>query len=541
METLKRLTSSVKSGFKKIPTIAKNTASKISNTVKEAKIEGERLNNDTKDDFINNNIGDKPKITNPKIAELVNKIEKIIEANKKGYAINLEEKELFDNYGTELEKLASDKDIPTQTEAAEALQYIDNLKETTKTLELKEENIVHTKKTIIQFKQIANICKIPITILTVICIILLLITLLISLINVINLSIKLLTSIVSLFYNTIITNNQTISYSAKEIIKCTKNDFKYDIFNILNEQSTSFTVFNTVIYIIYILLFYILLYILAIIFANIYQYTHVLNGDIKDIDPKFQLLTIIGIIFVSSFIHLLIYKLIFRKLSFNKFKDINNYEVNLDNLISNNLSPINTEYDNEFFDLMTDSTKRTEIDNMFAKMVEDIDQPSTNLSKYLLMYDLYMYFDEYVYMNDVVKDDLRKYFKLVPENNIDKTFISFLDANQRKLIKLYHEELPFYKQIPTNKLEAFQKTNEKVSQTIGTINKSIIKYIGTFYPFLICCIYIIGIFLFNVICTYIVMDFILTTQSDNIFPSFIYTIAFKYKELINHIYNIFKL
>jgi hypothetical protein len=507
---------------------AVNAVNSANANIKQAKKEGEDLVDD--DDVKIPISNEKPKITNPNISELVNKIEKIIEANKKGYAINLEEKDLFDNYGTELEKLSSDKDIQTQTEAAEALQYIDNLKETTETQELKEENIVHTKKTIIQFKQIANICKIPITILTIICIILLLITLLISLTNVINLSIKLLTSIVSLFYNTVITNSQTIGYSAKEIIKCTKNDFKYDVFNILNEQSTSFTVFNTSIYIIYILLFYILLYILAIIFANIYQYTHVLKGDIKDIDPKFQLLTIIGIIFVSSFIHLLIYKLIFRKLSFNSFKDINNYEVNVDNLIFNNLSPINTEYDNEFFDLLTDSTKRTEIDNMFAKMVEDIDQSSTNLSKYLLMYDLYMYFDEYVYMNDVVKDDLRKYFKLVPENNIDKTFISFLDANQRKLIKLYHEELPFYKQIPTNKLEA-----------IGTINKSIIKYTGTFYPFLICCIYIIGIFLFNVISTYIVMNFILTTQSDNLFPSFIYTIAFKYKELITYFYNIFKL
>jgi hypothetical protein len=247
-------------------------------------------------------------------------------------------------------------------------------------------------------------------------------------------------------------------------------------------------------------------------------------------------------IFICSFVHLLIYKFIFRKLSFNKFKDINNYEVNIDNLILTNINPINTGYDNDFFDLLTDSTKRAEIDNMFVTMVENVDQPSTNLSKYLLMYDLYMYFDEYVYMNDVVKDDLRKYFKLVvDENSPNKTFISFLDANERKLIKLYHEELPFYKQIPTDKLESFQKSNEKVSQVIGTVNKSIIKYTGTFYPFLICCIYIIGIFLFNAFFTYIIMDFILTTEDDKMFPNFLYTIANKYTSVIKYIYNIFKI
>ena len=385
-------------------------------------------------------------------------------------------------------------------------------------------------------------CKLLIIILTVICIVLLLLVLIISFINTINLGIKLISNIVALFYNTVVTNNQTISYTAKEILKCSKTNYKYDIFNILNEQATSLSVFNTSVYIIYILLFYIIIYILVIIFVNIYQYTHVLNGELRDIDPKFQLFTIIGVIFGSSLIHLLIFKFIFKNLTLNNFKVIQNYEVNIDNIIYNNINPINKEYDNDFYDLLTDSTKRAEIDNMFSKMVEDINQPSTNISKYLLIYDIYMYFDEYVYMNDIIKNDLNEYlFKSVSENKSDRTLISFLDANERKLIKVYHEELPFYKQIPTDKLEAFQKANEKVSLIIGNVNKSIIKYTGTFYPFLFCCIYIIGIFLFNLFVTYIVMDFILTTEPDKMFPSFIYNIAFKFKSVILYFYNIFKL
>ena len=510
--------------------------SEFAQKLKAIKKEGDELQEGNKQ-F---NINEKPAISNKDISDTINKFKSIIDKNKKGYAINSNDFQEYTNIENKLKALKEDPKLNAD-EIEDALQYVDKMKGIPEN-EINEDNIINTKKTVIEFKRIADICKLLIKILTLICIILLIITLLISFINVINLSIKILTNILSLFYNTVVTNNQTISYSAKEIIKCSKNNFKYDIFNILNEQSTSLTVFNTAIYIIYILLFYVIIYILVIIFVNIYQYTHVLNGELKDIDPKFQLLTIIAMIFICSFVHLLIYKFIFRKLSFNKFKDINNYEVNIDNLILTNINPINTGYDNDFFDLLTDSTKRAEIDNMFATMVENVDQPSTNLSKYLLMYDLYMYFDEYVYMNDVVKDDLRKYFKLVvDENSPNKTFISFLDANERKLIKLYHEELPFYKQIPTDKLESFQKSNEKVSQVIGTVNKSIIKYTGTFYPFLICCIYIIGIFLFNAFFTYIIMDFILTTEDDKMFPNFLYTIANKYTSVIKYIYNIFKI
>ena len=36
------------------------------------------------------------------------------------------------------------------------------------------------------------------------------------------------------------------------------------------------------------------------------------------------------------------------------------------------------------------------------------------------------------------------------------------------------------------------------------------------------------------------MDFILTTENDNMFMSFIYSIARKYKDIIMYFYNIFK-
>ena len=156
-----------------------------------------------------------------------------------------------------------------------------------------------------------------------------------------------------------------------------------------------------------------------------------------------------------------------------KYRDIVDYENKVDIIIQKNLQPVNKVNDEDFFDLLTDSSRRTEVDTFLANKVNDIDEPNSDLSKYLFMYDLYMYFDDYGYTNDIVRDDLKNYLKLGDKEDSNRTFISFLDANERKLIKLYHEELPFYKQIPKEKLEKFQKMNEKVSQDIGAINNNI--------------------------------------------------------------------
>ena len=500
-----------------------------------------------KDDFNLKSFDDKLTGSNPKdkeLQELIKKFRNVVEKTSKGRPINLIDKDLYENIDKKIDKIKSeidqDQSRPQDDDINAIKEYVNSIRSE---LNIDNNEIIHTTKQIVDFKQVAHYFKLLIKFLATICIIIFLIVLLISFFNVVNLFIKIGVNIISLFYNTVITNNQTISYESKNMIKCTKSDYKYDIFNILNEQHTSLAVFNTIIYIIYILLGYIIIFILLLIFVNIYRYTHVLNGELKDLDPKYQLTSVLIIIFASSFIHLLIYKFCFRNLTLNKFKDIDNYEKNVDIIISKNLQPINKTYDEDFFDLMADASRRTEIDSLLANKVNNIDDPGSDLGKYLFMYDLYMYFDEYMYMNDIVRDDLKRYLNIGDDtNNTEntRTFISFLDANERKLIKAYHEELPFYKQIAKEKLERFQKINEKVSQDIGIINKNIIKFTGTFYPFLFACIYIIGIFFFNVLCTYILMDYILSTERDELFIPIIYKIAKKYKNIIMYIYNIFK-
>jgi thymidylate synthase len=480
----------------------------------------------------------------PKDAELKDLLidfQNVVNKNAKGRPLNLLDKELYDNIDKRLDEIKSkidnDPTRPQNDDINKLKEYVSSIQSN---VEIKDEDVMQTTKQIIDFKQIAHYFSLLIKFLATICVVIFIIVLLISFFNVFNLSIKIITNIVSIFYNKVITNNQIISYEAKNMTKCSKSNYKDDIFNILNEQATSLAVFNTIVYIIYILLGYVIIYILLVIFVNIYRYTHVLNGDLKDIDPKYQLTSVLIIIFITSFIHLLIYKFFFRQLTMAKYKDIVDYENKVDNIIKKNLQPVNKVNDEDFFDLLTDSSRRSEVDTILANKVNEIEEPTSDLAKYLFMYDLYMYFDDYGYTNDIVRDDLKNYFKIGDKEDSDRTFISFLDANERKLIKLYHEELPFYKQIPKEKLERFQKLNEKVSQDIGAINKNIIKYTGTFYPFLFACIYIIGIFLFNVLCTYILMDYILSTERDELFMPFIYTIAKKYKSLIMYFYNIFK-
>ena len=495
-----------------------------------------------KDDFNIKSFEDKLNGTRPKdkeLQDLLINFENIVKKTSSGRPINIADKNLYDNMLSRIDEIQQEiKDDPDrpQDDVSNIKDYVSEIQSK---LDIKNEDVMNTTKNIVDFKQVAHYFSILIKFLTSITIIIFVIVLLISFFNLINLSIKILSNIILIFYNTVITNNQTISYEAKNMIKCTKGDYKHDIFNILNEQFTSLSVFNTIVYIIYILLGYVIIFILLLLFVNIYRYTHVLSGELKDIDPKNQLMTILIIIFVSSFVHLLIYKLFFRNLTMNKYKDINNYETNVDIIIRKNLQPVSKGNDEDFFDLLTDSSRRTEIDTILANKVNEIDEATSDLAKYLFMYDIYMYFDEYSNINDIVRDELKNYFK-IGDKESTRTFISFLDANERKLIKLYHEDLPFYKQIPKEKLEKFQKINEKISQEIGIINKNIIKYTGTFYPFLFACIYIILIFLFNVLCTYILMDFVISTEKDELFISFIYTIAKKYKNIVLYIYNILK-
>ena len=156
------------------------------------------------------------------------------------------------------------------------------------------------------------------------------------------------------------------------------------------------------------------------------------------------------------------------------------------------------------------------------------------------LYNIYTYFQEYLYINDKTKESIKEYFdKVIKGEDLAKSFISFLDINERRLIKPYHEELPFYNQIPTDKVEYFKIINGDINNVLTSVNKSIIKYSGTFYPFLFTCIYIFIICIYNIITTYIILRYIIDNKDEQIFPQFIYTMAEKILDVFTRIYNLF--
>ena len=437
--------------------------------------------------------------------------------------------------------------IENEDERKKALAYIYQVKEklNKQNKNFKDEDIIDTTKIILNFTKVAKIFRQVILGLTMICIILYIVVLLISIYNFFNLIYRIIYNIIKLYFNNIITNYDTLSYSTQGIINCTKDNYTDDIFNVLNEQLTSLSIFNTTIYIIYVLLAYIIIYILHFVYASMLPKTHYLHGDVKDIDPRFTLLTVIAIIFMCSFIHLLIYKFLFKSICVSKFKYLAASESNIDNLIKRQLSnnkKLELEDFDKFYRLLQDISNRNEVDTFFNNMVLDLnDTGDSNLGKYLLIYNIYVYFEEYIYLDDNNRDSIKLYFiEIIEGKNIrlTKTFISFLDTNERRLIKQYHEELPFYNQIPNEKLENYKKINENIGDILKNINKSIIKYSGTFYPFLFTSIYIILICIYNLICVYVIFSFIADTKEENIFFDAIYTLADKILYYYKMIYNI---
>jgi hypothetical protein len=485
-----------------------------------------------------------PNIRDTDIANKLRFINRILKSTEKGYKITQDEQEKYDRTLDELKNI--DDNNPDKEEIN---KYLNQIKENHLSgLNIKDKAIFG-KKYIIEFTKYANLFKFCLKIIITICIFIYIIIVIISIINVIYLILKIINSIIYLFYNSIITNDQTLSYTAKQIVKSSKNNIKNDIFNIIAEQQTALTIFNTIIYIIYILMAYVIFYLLCVIYVQIMSYTHVINGSISDIDPKYQLLSLIVILFIFSITHLLIYKFLFKNMAISNYKSITNFENNVDKEIK---TIIDKDYNyndecNTFFNLLTDASKRNELDTLFSNKIKNIKKDdNNNIRKYLMMYNIYMYFENYLYMNDIMKEKIKRYFGISsndeekdPINTADITFIGLLDSNERKLLKAYHEDLPFHSLISKDNLEDYQVINEQIATTIATINKNIIKYQGTFFPFLITCIYIIIICFYNVYTLYVIFKFISDTETDMIFMPFIYSLSSRYISYCDRIYSLF--
>jgi hypothetical protein len=307
-------------------------------------------------------------------------------------------------------------------------------------------------------------------------------------------------------------NSNTLEYVSKKIIRCTKDDFKDDRFYILTEQKQNLIIFNLGAYTIYLLIFYFLVYMFLMFYSQMSGYKF--KGNLNKIDPSSTFLLLIGLLIIYSFIHLMIFKLLFKNHVYIPYKNVEKMEKELDELLDSYIL-IKTEdgailVDDEFFNLLFDSSKIDKLNEIFYNGIITRDVNKCMYQK-VVIYNLYNYLREYMTFDE----EQQKIFKQYCTTDVNKkpvTFISLLNAGETKMIRKYHNELPFLNQIPDKNIEYLNEFNKEVSKRLMEVNRRIINYTKTSLPFFITVMYILIIFILNYIVVYIIIAMILMSE-----------------------------
>jgi len=246
------------------------------------------------------------------------------------------------------------------------------------------------------------------------------------------------------------------------------------------------------------------------------------------------------------------YKYVFRNLVFRPYKRLNEEEKEIDKIIDNYILIIGSEgedendkilIDNNFFELLFDASRIDELNNFFFMEINNKD-PKKCLIQKIIIYNLYNYFNDYLIFDEDTQELFKKYCSNNYENKplfnsddsdpdgLKTTFISLINRSETKLIRKYHEELPYNDNISDENLEFYNKINKQVDKAINEINGKIITYNKTSLPFIITIIYLIILIIFNMAVVYLVVTLITTQNDKNPFNNYIVRLCEKLKEYI---------
>jgi hypothetical protein len=250
-------------------------------------------------------------------------------------------------------------------------------------------------------------------------------------------------------------------------------------------------------------------------------------GDLTNIDKNNLFLGILVVIIIYSVIHLMIYKLIFKKYVYIPYKELDKRETEIDTKIAEYILIRNQEgeilVDNNFFKILYDPSRIDELNEIFEKGIETEDNEKC-LQQKIIIYNIYNYFREYIVFDSKMQETFKDYCTSEANNKpvetidsstkekIKTTFLSLLDNDQIKIIKKYNEELPYYNNISDDKLEFFNELNESISNKLDSINKLIIVNTNTSLPLFITIFYIIFIIFLNFFVIYIIIVMVLTKK-----------------------------
>jgi hypothetical protein len=455
-------------------------------------------------------------IDNPKIDEYIEKLKKLVDS------IKINDKNIKEKVEEELKNKRVIDDIITDEER-------DNNKET------------------IYFSKNVNIFKLVLKLFTYGAIFLLFIVLFISILGILILIYDIIINTIKLFVNSAnSTNNLSLDYISKSIIRCNKDNYSKDRYLILTEQKQNVTIFNIGAYTLYLLIIYFFLYLFLVFYASQMRFKFV--GSIYDIDKNFIYLQMIGILIIYSIIHLLIFKTFFKPFVYIPYKTIDDEETAIDKMISSYINVLTDEKKiivlNDYFELLYDSSRISELNEHLLSQIKNEDKDGC-LEQKIIIYNLYEYLRQYVYFDEDFKYNFKQYCstnelnKPRYDNGNTITFISLLKNDEVLIISNYHEDLDFINNLEDNNIEFYNKINTLVSNKIKEINKKIITHNKTILPFFITIVYIFLIFIFNLLIFYIITKMIKDDKTDSYHINFVNASKFVHTYIFEIIIKLF--
>lgn len=457
------------------------------------------------------------------IYDRLKKISKLI-LNKN--RIPKEDFDLINNFDQIIDELSNDPRFKDDKNFENEIKKVKNLynklnsgsnpiinKEKLKDVEIIRKDTIYFDTNIIVFKIILKY-------LVMFGVLLLLIVVLLSSVSLFVLIWDVINYFIKSFINPNLTKAFTIDYLTKNMVYCNKNNYKDDRYLIFSVQSQNLSIFTLSAYILYLLLALLIFYLMHVLYAT--STRKILKGSIYDIDNEGGIIIIFIIILGYSVTHLLLYTYLFKPFVYNQYKDYEQREIDVEKLLEKYIlikskSSSSTEIivDNNFFNILFDSTRIDELNTLFLIGIKDKNS-SGCLEQKLIIYDIYTYLKEYISFDEKTQNNFKEYCTndinnkpTIEGSNKKTTFLSMLNNSEVRMIKKYHEEMDFYQNIPDDSIEYYNELNNSLNKKLKSINEKIITYNKTLVPFFTTILYIFGVFFFTIGLFYMVINYVI--------------------------------
>lgn len=229
------------------------------------------------------------------------------------------------------------------------------------------------------------------------------------------------------FFNDNLISRDTNHYKLINLLKCTEDNYSDDnLFIFINEY-----LIIGMSRILYIIVGVVFIYLLVIIILFVY-YNIILEEDYKfsfGIDYTFIKISILIFLFIITQISL--FTIIFNTYIINIYDNIYNDNQSIDEFIFSNIPDTK-----DFYEILKKDINDTTTINNYINNFSNTD----NLSKNLLLYDLYVYFRSYISSSDPNNYLIEEYLK---NKNKDVSFYDLMNVKVILPIQKYHEKLDF--------------------------------------------------------------------------------------------------